>query len=162
MLTTVTIDDLRRFGMPADARQSAHRRCRYRRLSFALIAIFGPWIVRMIRSSERVAALMPPSAHTLPADQPAATCSALSSRHGQICHRRLGGRISLPSVPSSAQSAAYRWLARSRRRPLRRRRDGLPLFVAMAMVAALGNRAENIIIATAIINRRSISLCAGG
>jgi peptide/nickel transport system permease protein len=117
----------------------------------ALIAIFGPWIVPYDPIVSNVSqALMPPSAaHIAGTDQ---LGRDVFSR--LIVAARLDLAIAVSAVGISfAIGAVIGAICGYAGGRLDRAVGRFPLFVlAMAMVAALGNRVENIIIATAIIN----------
>ena len=142
------------------ARQPGHRGRRGgRRCCWSWSRSSAPWIVPYDPIASNVPqALQPPSAAHLGRHRPA------RPRHVQPPHRRRRGSISPSrsrrsaspscSAPSIGAFCGYaggrldRWVGRFVDVLM-----AFPLFVlAMAMVAALGNRVENIVIATAIIN----------
>jgi peptide/nickel transport system permease protein len=127
-------------------------------LSLIFIAIFGPWIVPYDPIASNVSqALLPPSAeHLAGTDQLGRDVFSRLIVAARLDLAIAVSAVSLSFVLGAVVGSFCGYAGGRLDRTVGRFVDvmmAFPLFVlAMAMVAALGNRVENIIIATAVIN----------
>jgi peptide/nickel transport system permease protein len=127
-------------------------------LSLIFIAIFGPWIVPYDPIASNVSqALLPPSAeHLAGTDQLGRDVFSRLIVAARLDLAIAVSAVSLSFVLGAVVGSFCGYAGGRLDRTVGRFVDvmmAFPLFVlAMAMVAALGNRVENIIVATAVIN----------
>ncbi len=127
-------------------------------MALCFIAVFGPWIVPYDPIASNVSrALLPPSAsHWAGTDQLGRDVFSRLVVATRLDLAIAASAVSLSFVIGAVIGAVCGYMGGRMDRYVGRFVDILmafPLFVlAMAMVAALGNRVENIVIATAIIN----------